>query len=89
MADVEDGKVVKAKEFGRQASKAVVKVSRQVSEKGVGYTKSSIKSIASALPDQEIMLVAIMAVTIFIRSEEAHLRRKCYPSPMLFNGIGL
>jgi len=79
ITDVEDGgKMCQAKEFTRRASKKVVKVSKATSKRTVVYTRTSIDSIASALPDPEIMLVAIMAVTVFIRAEEAHLKQFCY-----------
>jgi len=77
--DIEDGgNMAKAKEFSRTASVKVARTSRKMSKAGVGYTKTSINSIAEALPDSEIMIVAILAVTIFIRAEEAHLKKFCY-----------
>ena len=76
-ADIEDGgKIEKAKQMTRQASKSVCKVSKKVSKKSAGYTKLIINSIAGALPDSEIMIVALMAATVFIRAEEAHLKGK-------------
>ena len=75
--DIEEGgNMAKAKEFSRTASVKVARTSRKMSKAGVGYTKTSINSIAEALPDSEIMIVAILAVTIFIRAEEAHLKSK-------------
>ena len=87
-------KMDKAKAFSRQASKKVVKVSKKASVKGVDYTKTSINSIASALPDSEIMIVAIISVTLFIRAEEAHLKGKDMNSTVInafksSNGLSL
>ncbi|KAL5254636.1 hypothetical protein ACHWQZ_G014169 [Mnemiopsis leidyi] len=74
-ADIEDGgKIEKAKKMTRQASESVCKVSKKVSKKSAGYTKLIINSIAGALPDSEIMIVALMAATVFIRAEESHLK---------------
>lgn len=75
--NVDNNKAVKAKEFGRQASKCVVGTSKTVAKKSSKYTKSTINIIAQALPNSEITILAVMLVTIFIRAEEAHLKEFC------------
>lgn len=74
--NVDNNKTVKAKEFGRQASKCVVGTSKTVAKQSSKYTKSTINIIAQALPNSEITILAVMLVTIFIRAEEAHLKGK-------------
>ena len=65
-----------AKTMGRQASKQMMQGSKKVAKKSKQYTLCSIDSIATALPDSELMILAIMLVTIFTRAEEAHLKSK-------------
>ena len=66
-----------AKHIGKQASRQVVRGSKKVAKRSRQYTQGSIDNIARALPDSELMILAIMLVTIFTRAEEAHLKSKC------------
>ena len=69
--------VKKTKDLARAASVRVVDASKVLKSKGTKYTIFSVNHLATALPDPEIMILAIILVTLFLRAEEAHLKSKC------------